>query len=211
MEKLKRAIAGELAGWKPIEIAWLGVATAVILGLSLYWRDNWISLVAGLTGVWCVILTGKGKRSSFLIGLINTTLYAWIAFQAKYYGEVMLNMLYYFPMGFVGWFAWKKHMNEETGEVVKARLPIEKNRALSDAIDRLNAYDLILFLEPDVAFVQDGDRSEVIHADREKYSNQIKELFRTHGRAFLTVRGSYQERYETAVRAVHELLGLEEA
>ena len=46
-----------------------------------------------------------------------------ISFQARYYGEVMLNILYYLPMDFVGWFAWKKHMNEETGEVVKRRLP----------------------------------------------------------------------------------------
>ncbi len=45
---------------------------------------------------------------------------------------------------------------------------IEKNRALSDAIDALNRYDLILFLEPDVEFVQDGDRSEVIRDDRKK-------------------------------------------
>lgn len=30
---------------------------------------------------------------------------------------------------------------------------IKKNKALSDAIDALNEYDLILFLEPDVAFV----------------------------------------------------------
>ena len=51
---------------------------------------------------------------------------------------------------------------------------IVRNKALSDAIDALNTYDLILFLEPDVAFVQDGDRSTVIEANRLKYSNQIK-------------------------------------
>lgn len=88
---------------------------------------------------------------------------------------------------------------------------IEKNRALSDAIDGVNTYDLILFLEPDVAFVQDGDRSEIIHANREKYSEQIKALFRAHGRQFISVHGSYQERYQMAVRAVNGLLGLEQA
>ena len=35
---------------------------------------------------------------------------------------------------------------------------------------------MILFLEPDVKWVQDGDRSEVIAADREKYSNMIKSV-----------------------------------
>ena len=83
---------------------------------------------------------------------------------------------------------------------------IEQNKTLSDAIDALNRYDLILFLEPDVAFVQDGDRSEVIRDDRVKYSEQIKELLRSHGKQFVTVSGSYQERYQTAVREVNALL-----
>ena len=83
---------------------------------------------------------------------------------------------------------------------------IVRNKALSDAIDALNSYDLILFLEPDVAFVQDGDRSTVIEADREKYSNQIKDLLTNHSRNFVIVNGDYQERYNTAVTLVEKLL-----
>ena len=125
--KIAAFIKNECAGWKAFDIAWLTFATAVILGLSLYWHDTWVSLIAALTGVWCVVLTGKGKRSSFLIGIVNVLFYAWIAWEAKFYGEVMLNLLYYFPAGFVGFFAWKKHMNEATGEVNKARLPAKKS------------------------------------------------------------------------------------
>lgn len=122
-QKAGQFLKSELTGWKALDLTWLAAATAVILGLSLYWKDSPISLWAALTGVWCVILTGKGKRSSFLFGTVNVVFYAMISFQARYYGEVMLNILYYLPMNFVGWFAWKKHMNEETGEVVKRRLP----------------------------------------------------------------------------------------
>lgn len=122
---LKRYLRNERKGWKTWEIGWLALATAVILGLSIYWKDNWVSLTAALTGVWCVILTGKGKRSSFLLGMVNTVMYAWVAFQAKYYGEVMLNMLYYVPMNVVGWIAWKKHMDEDTGEVKKTKLSLK--------------------------------------------------------------------------------------
>ena len=127
MNAIKRYIKSELTGWKPFDVAWLIIATAVILGLSIYWKDNWISLLAAVTGVWCVILTGKGKRSSFIFGFFNVIFYAIVSFQAKYYGEVMLNVLYYFPMNFVGWFMWKKHMNDETGEVVKERLSLKKS------------------------------------------------------------------------------------
>lgn len=83
---------------------------------------------------------------------------------------------------------------------------IEKNAALSDALDALNTYDLILFLEPDVAFVQDGDRSPVIRADREKYSRQIKDLLVRHHRNFVSVSGSYEERYCQAVHLAEKLL-----
>ena len=127
METFRKYIKSELTGWKAFDVIWLAVATAVILGLSIYWKDTWMSLLAALTGVWCVILTGKGKRSSFIFGLINVIFYAVVAFQAKYYGEVMLNALYYLPMNFVGWFAWKKHMNDDTGEVVKERLTVKKS------------------------------------------------------------------------------------
>ncbi len=83
---------------------------------------------------------------------------------------------------------------------------IVRNRALSDAIDAINSYDIILFLEPDVAFVQDGDRSTVIEADREKYSNQIKELLQKHSRRFVSINGDYQERYKKAVTLVESML-----
>ena len=82
---------------------------------------------------------------------------------------------------------------------------IEKNKALSDAIDALNSYDLILFLEPDVEFVQDGDRSEEIRDNREKYSDQIKDLILSHGKRFVIVSGSYDERYEKAIAEVNRL------
>lgn len=85
----------------------------------------------------------------------------------------------------------------------------KKNKKLSDAIDCVNSFDLILFLEPDVDFVQDGDRSEIIHSHREKYSEQIKELLRAHGRRFVSISGSYQERYLKAVGEVEKLLDTE--
>lgn len=83
---------------------------------------------------------------------------------------------------------------------------IVRNKALSDAIDALNTYDLILFLEPDVAFIQDGDRSTVIEADRLKYSNQIKELLENHSKKFCVIQGDYQERYKRAVTLVESML-----
>ncbi len=81
------------------------------------------------------------------------------------------------------------------------------NEKLADAISQLNNYDLILFLEPDVRFVQDGDRSPVIAADREHYSNKIKELYKEREYNIEIISGDYQERFLQSVRLINKLLG----
>ena len=73
---------------------------------------------------------------------------------------------------------------------------IEKNKKLADAIASLNSYDLILYLEPDVEWVQDGDRSEVMAADRKKYGEIIKKIYVSHGFKFKTISGDYNSRFE---------------
>lgn len=113
--------------WKTWEIIWIISATIVILATSLYWKDNFLGIAAALTGIWCVILTGKGKISSFYFGTINTILYAVVAWNAKYWGEVMLNLLYYLPTNFIGIYFWKKNFNKETQEVKKEKLSLKSS------------------------------------------------------------------------------------
>ena len=120
---MKKLIKEELTGWKAWEIAWMAIACAVIIGLSIYWGDTLMGIISATTGVICVVATGKGKLMAYFFGLINCALYAIISYQAKYYGETMLNALYYVPMQFVGYFVWKKHMNSETHEVKKRHMP----------------------------------------------------------------------------------------
>lgn len=112
----------ELTGWKKAEVIWLFVACAVITGLSIYWGDSLMGIISAVTGVACVVCTGKGKLSAYVFGLVNSVLYAIISFRATLYGETMLNALYYVPMQFVGFYVWSKHMDQQTGEVVKKRM-----------------------------------------------------------------------------------------
>lgn len=86
----------------------------------------------------------------------------------------------------------------------------ERNGHLADAIAALNSYDLILFLEPDVDWVQDGDRSEVIAADRKKYSEMLKSYYTRRGYSFKTISGDYNTRFDLAVKYVKELLAPKE-
>ena len=116
---LKRIINDELSGWKAWEILWLVSACTVIFILSVYWHDTPMGIISATTGVACVVCTGKGKLMAYVFGTVNVVLYAIISLKAKYYGEVMLNLIYYFPMEFYGFYIWMKHMDPETKEVEK--------------------------------------------------------------------------------------------
>lgn len=119
-----KSIKSVLMKW---EVLWMVFANAVILGVSVYMGDNALSIIASLTGVICVILCGLGKVSNYFWGTINVLLYAYVAWKAKYYGDVMLNLLYYFPTNIIGWVLWSKNVNKETNEVYKKRLTLKQD------------------------------------------------------------------------------------
>ena len=122
MNAVKEFVRKELSGWKAWEVIWLVTACAVITGVSIYLNDTVMGIISSTTGVACVVCTGKGKLSAYIFGLVNSVLYAIIAYRATLYGETMLNALYYVPMQFVGFFVWSKHMDEDTKEVVKRHM-----------------------------------------------------------------------------------------
>lgn len=96
--------------WNWWDWSWTVVAsiTGVWLGVKLGAGD-WntvLSIVTCLTGLWCVILVAKGRIFNYYLGIINVIGYAYIAYQYKLYGEVMLNIGYFLPMQFVGLYIW---------------------------------------------------------------------------------------------------------
>ncbi len=127
---VKTALKNELTGWKKWQVLWMVFANIMILGISLYQGDTLIGILASLTGVICVILCGMGRVSNYFFGTINVILYAYIAWKAKYYGDVMLNLLYYFPTNIIGWISWSKNINSETNTVYKKRMSVKQDIAL---------------------------------------------------------------------------------
>ena len=63
-----------------------------------------------------------GKRITYIFGLINVIPYAIISYSSEFYGEVMLNTLYFLPMQFYGFYLWTKNMDTATNEVIKKRM-----------------------------------------------------------------------------------------
>ena len=102
-------------------------ANAMILGISIYQKDTWLGIAASVTGVICVILCGMGKVSNYIFGTFNVILYAIVAWKAKYYGEVMLNLIYYLPTNILGWVVWKKHIDKDSNTVFKRRMTVKQD------------------------------------------------------------------------------------
>lgn len=79
---------------------------------------DFLGSVAAITGVVCVVLVAKRSLANYIFGIVNVTLYAYISYKSKLYGDAVLNALYYLPMQFIGWYGWIKHTGakNEAGE-----------------------------------------------------------------------------------------------
>ena len=147
MNNLSKFLKEECSGWKKWEVIWLIFANLIILGVSAYLGDNALGIITSMTGVTCVILVGKGKMSNYIFGTVNVLLYALTAWKARYYGDVMLNLLYYFPTNIIGWFVWMRHVDKESNEVYKERMTVKQDIIVTlISIIGIFAYSYILKL-----------------------------------------------------------------
>ena len=86
-----------------------------------------IDAVAAISGIFCVVLCAKGKRSQYIWGLFNILGYIIVAWIHRYYGEVMLNAIYYLPLQFIGYYLWSKNTNLEDEKVNGKKLNIKQS------------------------------------------------------------------------------------
>ena len=104
--------------WNSWDKSWTVLFTVTILVLSFMWQESWVATVASLTGIWCVVLVAKGKTLNYYFGIVNVLLYAYVAYNRQYFGEVQLNLIYYLPMQFIGLYFWKRNEVDGSGTVV---------------------------------------------------------------------------------------------
>lgn len=81
----------------------------------------------------------------------------------------------------------------------------QKHQRVLDEIARIQKYDLCLYLEPDVKWVDDGLRVHGEQKVREENNSRLKELLRENGMDFISINGSYQERLERAMDHINKV------
>lgn len=125
-----------------LPVGWILIASTILFYV-IYWIFLWSSgsavefsllgAVAGVAGLTCNVLCAKRSIWNYLFGLVNVTIYAYIAYINKIYGDVALNLLYFLPMQFIGFFSWRKKREEDKDLVVSRRMST-RNRLIMLAL-----------------------------------------------------------------------------
>lgn len=100
-----------------------------------------------------------------------------------------LITLYYYQLGF-----------ENTSEFNSNFAKVAEN------MSKLNYYDLYIFLEPDVEWVQDGTRTYGEDEVRWENNAKLKKLLDKNDISYVCVNGNYHERYEKSKNLIKMLL-----
>ncbi|CAD5299382.1 MULTISPECIES: nicotinamide riboside transporter PnuC [unclassified Imperialibacter] len=106
--------------WSPFEILFLSVFLIAAAYINFQADNGVFNFSVAASGILCVVLTAKGKVSAYFFGLYNTVSYAYLAHINGLYGELGLNLIFFTPMNFIGFFLWQKNL--ENGLVKMRKL-----------------------------------------------------------------------------------------
>lgn len=97
-------------GYSTFEKLFLLSMILVQIGVFIVMPDNLLNIISGLAGVVSVVMCAKGRTMFYFVGFIQTVTYLVLAWQNRFYGEVIENLFYFVTMIW-GIFVWK---NNET-------------------------------------------------------------------------------------------------
>ena len=123
MESIKKWVKNEFwTGYNLFEKLFMLSMLLVQIVVFCIVPDTPLGIISGISGVISVVLCAKGKISFYFIGFVQTISYLFLAWQNRFYGEVLENIFYLVTMIW-GIFVWKKNMekNDDGTSDVKAK------------------------------------------------------------------------------------------
>ena len=99
------------------------LSTNIFLSVLLFIMGNdmssiaVLSVISSISNITCVILVAKRSIWNYVPGLIGTLTYGILSYLSGNTGEWMLNLIFYVPMQFIGWFVWSKSLSSLSDEV----------------------------------------------------------------------------------------------
>ena len=109
-------------GYSVFEKMFLASMVALQIIVFCITPDTPLAIIAGIAGVISVVLCAKGKTVFYFIGFVQTITYLFLAFDARFYGEVIENVFYLVTM-IIGIFIWKSNSvkNEDGTEDILSK------------------------------------------------------------------------------------------
>lgn len=109
---------------------WVFFPSLLLMQLVVFYLnpDNLIGMVAGVSGIICVVMAAKSRISTYFWGVIQCAAYLYISWQAFFLGEVLLNV-FYLAAQFIGFYAWRNNLvqseeSEKVEEVIAKKLTV---------------------------------------------------------------------------------------
>ncbi len=105
---------------------WAFLATGLLIQIVTFGiaGGEWLSLVSGCLGVCSVCLCAQGRISTFVFGFAQVLTYTYICLRAHLYGEVAINVYYFFTMIY-GVYIWRRRVNQQNDNRITTRtLPV---------------------------------------------------------------------------------------
>ncbi len=115
---------------KIFETSALVLILSFVIINALIVKDNIIAVISALCGILYTLLAGKGRVICYYFGLLGSFCYSFLSFKNALFGNLILYMCYYVPMQVLGIFSWKKHLKEQSKEIVKIRLNLKQRLIL---------------------------------------------------------------------------------
>lgn len=93
------------SGWKKFEIGYITGLLALQVIVYLIAPDSIIGMISGLAGVICLVYGMKGRKITFIFGLVQCLAMTYIAWKTHAYGSFAMNIVYVISQP-IGWFLW---------------------------------------------------------------------------------------------------------
>ncbi len=103
--------------WAIFEIILLVCNPIIVLIIGLIFKNDALTIITSAGGIIGVLLCAKGLPLGQIIGLIIAILYSIVSYLNRFYGEMIIYLVYMVPMYIYTIITWKRHKSKRTNTV----------------------------------------------------------------------------------------------
>ncbi|KJW12816.1 nicotinamide riboside transporter PnuC [Levilactobacillus spicheri] len=91
--------------WKRFEVIYVTILVLIQLGVYLIAPDSWVGMLSGVAGTLCLVYGMKGRKISFIFGIVQCVAMTYVAWISHAYGSFAMDIFYVISQP-IGWFMW---------------------------------------------------------------------------------------------------------